>query len=64
MKNFKKIFRYYKDNSWKEEIAEFTDIILNNKKVVNGNSYQALEVMKMVQKIYNNDKEWKKKINE
>ena len=60
----KKIFRYYKDNSWKEEIAEFTDIILNNKKVVNGNSYQALEVMKMVQKIYNNDKEWKKKINE
>ena len=50
MKNFKKIFRYYKDNSWKEEIAEFTDIILNNKKVVNGNSYQALEVMKMVQK--------------
>ena len=52
MKNFKKKFLdIIKDNSWKEEIAEFTDIILNNKKVVNGNSYQALEVMKMVQKI-------------
>jgi len=31
--------------------------------VINGNSYQALEVMKMIQNIYNNDKEWKKKIN-
>jgi len=60
----KKTFRYYKDNSWKDEIAEFTDIILDNKKVLNGNSLQALEVMKMVQNIYNNDKEWKKKINE
>ena len=28
-KFFKKTFRYYKDNSWKEEIAEFTNIILN-----------------------------------
>ena len=63
-KFYKKTFRYYKDHSWKEEIAEFTDIILNNKKVLSGNSKQALEVMKMVQKIYNNDKEWKKKINE
>ena len=60
----KKTFRYYKDNSWKDERAEFTDIILNNKKVLSGNSLQALEVMKMVQNIYNNDKEWKKKINE
>ena len=62
-KFIKKTFRYHQDNSWKEEIAEFTDIILNNKKVINGNSHQALEVMMMVQNIYNNDKEWKKKIN-
>ena len=60
----KKTFKYYKDNSWKDEISEFTDIIFNNSKVINGNSYQALEVMKMIQNIYNNDKEWKKKINE
>ena len=59
----KKTFKYYKDNSWKDEISEFTDIIFNNSKVINGNSYQALEVMKMIQNIYNNDKEWKKKIN-
>ena len=63
-KFYKKTFRYYKDNSWKEEIAEFTNIILENKKVLNGNSSQALEVMKMVQNIYNNDKEWKKKVND
>ena len=59
----KKTFKYYKDNSWKDEISEFTDTIFNNGKVINGNSYQALEVMKMIQNIYNNDKEWKKKIN-
>ncbi len=63
-KFFKKTFRYYKDNSWKEEIAEFTNIILNNKKVINGSSFQALEVMKMVQNIYKNDKEWIKNIND
>ena len=34
---------------------------MNNKTVLNGNSYQALEVMKMVKNIYDNDKEWKKK---
>ena len=48
-KFIKKTFRYHEDNSWKEEIAEFTDIILNNKKDINGNSHQALEVMMMVQ---------------
>ena len=63
-KYFKKTFRFYKDNSWRQEIAEFTDIIINNKKVLNGNSLQALEVMKMIHNIYNNDKEWKKKIND
>ena len=33
---------------------------MNNKPVLNGNSNQALEVMKMVHSIYENDKEWKK----
>ena len=32
--------------------------------MINGNSYQALEVMKMIQNIYNNDKEWKKRLME
>ena len=58
-KFYKKTYRYNNDYSWKEEISEFTDIILNNKKVSNGNSHQALQVMKMVHNIYNNDKDWK-----
>ena len=58
-KFYKKTYRYNNDYSWKEEISEFTDIILNNKKVSNGNSQQALQVMKMVHNIYNNDKDWK-----
>ena len=63
-KFYKKTFRYSKDYSWKEEISEFKDIIMNNKPVLNGNSNQALEVMKMVHSIYENDKEWKKNLNE
>jgi predicted dehydrogenase len=63
-KFYKKTFTFYKDNSWKQEIKEFTDIILKNKKVLNGNSLQALEVMIMIHSIYNNDIEWKKKIND
>ena len=42
-------------------LLDLLDIIMNNKAVINGNSNQALEVMKMVHSIYENDKEWKKK---
>ena len=56
-----KVPDFQRDYSWKEEISEFTDIIMNNKAVINGNSNQALEVMKMVTNIYDNDGEWKKK---
>ncbi len=61
-KFYKKTFRYNKDYSWKEEISEFVDIVIKDKKVVNGNSNQALEVMKMVKNIYKNDKDWIRKI--
>jgi len=58
IKKTKKFF-FSKDNSWKNEVDEFADIILNNKAVKTGNSKQALEVMNMVYKIYHNDKSWK-----
>ncbi len=54
-------FTYLNDNSWKNEIDEFADLILNDKKVKIGSSAQALEVMKLVYKIYNSDKKWKSK---
>jgi len=41
------------DESWKLELDEFVDCILNNKKVYNGNSEDALKVMELVETIYN-----------
>jgi len=52
---------YLEDNSWRQEIDEFADIIVNSKEVINGNSTDALEVMKLVCKIYCSDKQWKDK---
>lgn len=57
------IFSYLEDNSWKEEVDEFADIIINDKPVVNGNSYDALKVMEMVCKIYYADDTWRKKFD-
>ena len=51
--------KYLLDNSWKDEIYEFVESIKNNKKIVNGNSLQALKTMETVFKIYNSDKSWK-----
>ena len=50
----KKNFVFKEDNSWKEEIKEFAEIIKKNKKVITGNSFDALQVMKMIYKIYKN----------
>ena len=50
--------QYYfnKDNSWKEEIDEFANIILEKLPVKTGNIFDALKVMDMVEKIYRADK--------
>ena len=50
--------QFLEDNSWKDEIDEFADIIINDKPVVQGSSYDALKVMELVYKIYNADKSW------
>ena len=52
----KKIFYFKKDISWKKEIDEFANVLLGNSKIINGTSKEALELMKMVYKIYKNDK--------
>ena len=60
-KNLKKRnFFYKKDNSWKEEVDEFANIVKNNSSVTIGNLSDALNVMKMIDKIYKNENEWKK----
>lgn len=40
------------DESWKLELDEFVDCILNNKKAYNGNSEDALKVMELIESIY------------
>ena len=54
-------FKYLKDNSWKQEIDEFTNSILKNNDIVSGSSLDALETMKLVYKIYYEDSKWRKK---
>ena len=57
-----KSISFLNDNSWKNEIFEFYDSIINDGKVKSGNSKDALETMKLVFKIYNNDENWKKNL--
>ena len=61
-KKGKKVYYFTKDNSWQNEIDKFSKIIVNNKKVSDGNSLEALKVMKIISKIYSSDKVWMKKI--
>jgi predicted dehydrogenase len=58
-----KTIRYNKDNSWAEEISEFADVIIGDKPVVNGSSFEALKTMELVYKIYCADPQWKKQFS-
>ena len=51
-----KHFYFNKDTSWADEIDQFAEDIIKNKKVKYGNIYDSLEVMIMIDKIYKNDK--------
>jgi predicted dehydrogenase len=51
--------KFLQDNSWKEEIFEFADAIINNKKIDSGSSLDALETMKLVFNIYYSDEDWR-----
>lgn len=54
---------YLDDNSWRDEVNEFADVITHNKPVVNGNSHDALKVMEMVYRVYCADQTWKDAYN-
>lgn len=54
--------KFLDDNSWEHEINEFANCILNQSSPKYGNSNDALQTMKLVYDIYNNDEEWAKKI--
>jgi len=54
---------FLKDNSWKDEIFEFADAVINNKPITSGTSNDALETMKLVYNIYYSDENWREKYN-
>ena len=54
-----KSITFNKDDSWKIEIEEFANSILKNQKIINGTFLDALNTMKLVEKIYNSDIHWK-----
>ena len=55
--------KFLQDNSWKDEIFEFADAIINDKPITFGSSNDALETMKLVFEIYYNDINWREQFN-
>lgn len=53
------IITYLEDNSWRDEINEFADAIINKKRIQSGSSADALATMKLVYRIYHADPEWR-----
>lgn len=54
--------RYNEDPSWRDEVFEFVDSVINNKPIINGSSEDALRTIQLVYKIYSADNEWKKNL--
>jgi predicted dehydrogenase len=54
---------YLDDHSWKDEIDEFAQVIVEQRPVVSGTSLDALHVMEMVYRIYSADLSWRTKFD-
>lgn len=55
--------QYLEDNSWRDEVFEFGNAIINNGKILNGTSKDALLTMRLVYNIYKADSEWREQFN-
>lgn len=55
--------RYNKDHSWQDEIAEFTQAVLGNGKILHGTVEDAYQTMSVVYQIYAADESWRKRWN-
>lgn len=53
--------RYNQDNSWRDEIVDFADSIMNDTAISDGSSIEALRTMQLVYRIYCADPEWRAK---
>jgi predicted dehydrogenase len=54
---------YLEDNSWRDEINEFADAIINGTPIVSGTVEDAYATMKVVYAIYQADPEWRSRYN-
>ncbi len=54
------IITYLEDNSWSDEIDEFTDAIVGKTAILHGGVKDALETMRLVYAIYWSDPGWRK----
>lgn len=55
-----KTIRYDEDISWRNEIFDFAEAILQNHRVAHGSSSEALKTLQLVERIYASDTEWSK----
>lgn len=55
--------RYNHDRSWADEIAEFTEAIVEDDAIVHGSAREAMNTMHLVYRIYCADKEWSRQWN-
>ena len=53
-------FKYNDDISWSLEIDEFLNSVKSNKKILHGNIDEAILTMRLIEKIYTSDPNWKK----
>jgi len=53
------VFVYVEDPSWRDEIWEFADAVLNGSEITYGSSADALATMSLVYRIYCADPEWR-----
>ena len=51
--------KFLQDNSWRDEIFEFAEAIINDQQIISGTSNDALQTMKLVYTIYYNDQIWR-----
>ncbi|MBW9232592.1 Gfo/Idh/MocA family protein [Leptospira santarosai] len=52
---------YLEDNSWRDEINEFTDHILKDEPIRTGSSLDAYQTMKLVYQVYHADPIWRER---
>lgn len=57
------IVTYLEDNSWRDEVNEFADAIVNNSSILSGTVEDAYATMELVYRIYVADPEWSKAYN-